>query len=416
MPLVRCLTESGIEEFREYLLANIGKSDASAPTHLLTIPNHSFRFRNADVEIEQREFQSRFEFASYLEQRADAGGIEGTLEGRGLWEWLTLFYFDQVCPVGRDGARVIRKVERYIPDKNRGWHYRHLLKGPYDFLKDVGNQEASKLSLSGPLNNHGGVYEHLVSRPRLRSSPGVQLAARALYFDETDLKPKVGSSSGATKVQEFARLLRNMPVEFDLRTMSMESVLALIPSPFMDRLGEDYAVEIREARTLFRLSEGMSLPVDPQETAVILTTLESRPLTTMQRRIRSDRFRTGVIGAYGARCAVSGIGLAHQDRNGQLQYEVEAAHIIPVSANGSDVVANGLALCRTLHWAFDRGMFWVNRELRVGLTPITRSDSRNEWLQQFAGRRLSVPRGANMMPSVEALRWHAEHVAGIELS
>ena len=160
----------------------------------------------------------------------------------------------------------------------------------------------------------------------------------------------------------------------------------------------------------------MSLPVDPQETAVILTTLESRPLTTMQRRIRSDRFRTGVIGAYGARCAVSGIGLAHQDRNGQLQYEVEAAHIIPVSANGSDVVANGLALCRTLHWAFDRGMFWVNRELRVGLTPITRSDSRNEWLQQFAGRQLSVPQGVNMMPSVEALRWHAEHVAGIELS
>ena len=417
MPLVRCLTDSGIDAFRDYLLNSNRKPDIPAPTHLLESPDYSVRSRLADVEIEQREFESRFEFARYLERQAGSAGLEGALDESGLWEWLTLFYFDQVCPARPDGSRVILKVERYIPDTSRGWHYRHLLKGPCDFRRDVGNNDdACELALSGPVHNHGGAYEHLVSRPRLRSSPGVQLAARALYYDENGMKPKVGISSGGTKVQEFARLLRNMPVEFDLRTMTTESVLALIPSPFLDRLEVDYGQEVREARALFRQPEDLTFSVDPSETADVLTSLESRPLTTMQRRIRSDRFRTGVIGAYDSRCAVSGIGLVHRDRNGQLQYEVEAAHIIPVAANGSDVIANGLALSRTLHWAFDRGMIWVDRELRVGLTPITCSDQRNEWLRQFAGVRLQVPRGANLMPGADALRWHAEHVAGVELS
>lgn len=416
MPLIRCLTQSGIDEFRDYLLTSDGEPDVPVPTHLLDSPNHAARFNLADIEIEQREFQSRIEFARYLERQAGASGLEGALNEQGLWEWLTLFYFDQVCPARPDGSRDILRVERYIPDKSRGWHYRHLLKGPCDFRRDVGNDDACELALSGPVHNHGGAYEHLVSRPRLRSSPGVQLAARALYYDENGKKPKVGISSGVTKVQEFARLLRNMPVEFDLRTMATESVLALIPSPFLDRLEVDYGQEVREARALFRQPEDPTFLVNLSETAEVLTSLESRPLTTMQRRIRSDRFRTGVIGAYSSRCAVSGIGLVHRDINGQLQYEVEAAHIIPVAANGSDVIANGLALCRTLHWAFDRGMIWVDRELRVGLTPITCSDDRNEWLRQFAGVRLQVPRGANLMPSAEALRWHAEHVAGVELS
>ena len=99
-----------------------------------------------------------------------------------------------------------------------------------------------------------------------------------------------------------------------------------------------------------------------------------------------------------------------------MRFEVEAAHIIPVAHGGNDIVPNGLALSRTLHWSFDNGMVWIDGELRVKVANEVMRDSRNEWLRQFAGVRLQVPRGANLMPSADALRWHAEHVAGVELT
>lgn len=62
------------------------------------------------------------------------------------------------------------------------------------------------------------------------------------------------------------------------------------------------------------------------------------------RLIRDAKFSQAVRKAYGAKCAMCGLGI-------EL---VEGAHILPVSAPGStDDVRNGIALCRNHHRAFD---------------------------------------------------------------
>ena len=53
--------------------------------------------------------------------------------------------------------------------------------------------------------------------------------------------------------------------------------------------------------------------------------------------------------------------------NGGGRCEIEAAHIRPIGDghNGPDSVRNGLALSRTVHWMFDRGLVSLSNEYKI---------------------------------------------------
>lgn len=72
---------------------------------------------------------------------------------------------------------------------------------------------------------------------------------------------------------------------------------------------------------------------------------------------RAANFRLKVLQAYDYRCAVT---------RWQLEL-VEAAHILPVSAGPESIddVRNGLALSPTYHRAFDRGLIYLDEDLRM---------------------------------------------------
>jgi putative restriction endonuclease len=65
--------------------------------------------------------------------------------------------------------------------------------------------------------------------------------------------------------------------------------------------------------------------------------------------------------AYENTCAVTGLKII----NGGGRSEVQAAHIRPVSDLGPDSVRNGLALCGTVHWMFDRGLISLDDDYRI---------------------------------------------------
>lgn len=70
------------------------------------------------------------------------------------------------------------------------------------------------------------------------------------------------------------------------------------------------------------------------------------------RPLRDAAFQKVVRQAYDSTCAFTGIRLV----NGGGRCEVEAAHIRPVEKAGPDSPRNGMALSRTVHWMFDRGV------------------------------------------------------------
>lgn len=125
-----------------------------------------------------------------------------------------------------------------------------------------------------------------------------------------------------------------------------------------------------------------------------------RPMVERMTRkpFRDAAFARQVKSAYGARCAMTGLCI----KNGGGRPEVQAAHIRPVAKGGPDTVRNGIALCGTAHWMFDRGLVSVDDDLSI----LIAEDRIPE-----AAKRLFVPDRKLLAPEQEFLRPHKAYLA-----
>ena len=138
-----------------------------------------------------------------------------------------------------------------------------------------------------------------------------------------------------------------------------------------------------------------------------LIDVATRPILEVvtNRRVRDASFRFRVVErAYNGVCALSGIAMT----NGHGRAETDAAHIRPVANDGPDTVRNGIALMKSLHWAFDRGflslsddgdILHVERGLDPSVVALLRTD-----------RRALLPAEDDERPHPSFLGWHREHV------
>jgi putative restriction endonuclease len=129
----------------------------------------------------------------------------------------------------------------------------------------------------------------------------------------------------------------------------------------------------------------------------------------IRRIARSRAFQKRVCSLYDSRCAVCGGGLVSP--NGAI--EVEAAHIVPRSLKGADDARNGICLCRSHHWAFDRGLFGINHHAKIEVPARVAALTENTVLAGFALKRLRSPNVSSLAPAVEALSWHLANVVSL---
>lgn len=98
---------------------------------------------------------------------------------------------------------------------------------------------------------------------------------------------------------------------------------------------------------------------------------------------RSARLRGKVLQVWPARCAACGLELRDDDENA----ECEIAHVRDVHAEGLDLIANSVPLCRTHHWAFDRHLWMIHPEtLRIVVAKSAAS-----YLKTIAGKKIARP-------------------------
>lgn len=124
---------------------------------------------------------------------------------------------------------------------------------------------------------------------------------------------------------------------------------------------------------------------------------------------RSQAFARRVIPLYESRCAVCGF--SHRDTKGR--FEAEAAHIVPRGLKGADDARNGLALCRSHHWAFDRGLFGITTARHVVVPPAIAAEPANAPLLTYNGHPVREPTVAALRPADEALEWHLHEIVGL---
>lgn len=129
--------------------------------------------------------------------------------------------------------------------------------------------------------------------------------------------------------------------------------------------------------------------------------------TTTVRKARDRAFRRKVLEQYDHRCAFTRRKFVSPV--GSMVLGLDAAHVVPVSENGSDHPANGLPLTKDLHWAFDRGLISVASDRTIFVPPSVRAVSGNEFLRDLHGQPIREAIEPALRVMEEALDWHRKN-------
>jgi putative restriction endonuclease len=131
-----------------------------------------------------------------------------------------------------------------------------------------------------------------------------------------------------------------------------------------------------------------------------------RPIiqSIVSRPFRDEAFKRHVRLAYENRCAMTGLRII----NGGGRPEVQAAHIRPVAKSGPDSVRNGIALCSTAHWMFDRGLLSVDQDFRILVA--TRGVPEEAARMLNSDGKVHVPFDGSTKPHQQFLEYHRRFV------
>lgn len=208
--------------------------------------------------------------------------------------------------------------------------------------------------------------------------------ARAVPFQEGGSFYESGlqRQDGGTSKGAFGRAVRALPDhDYD----------AIMRAAFATLLGEESPRH--EARSL--------APGFAESQAEFQRPLIERVVT---RPFRDAAFAGAVKAAYADTCAFTGLRII----NGGGHSEAQAAHIRPVASAGPDSLRNGLALCGTAHWMFDRGLISIADDHQLLLAKGHVPDAFIRMLTPDL--RLKAPNRTDQMPHPIFVRWHRENV------
>ncbi len=228
------LNASGLATFSGWLESLKAGGSIQAPTALLA-DEEAIEPLSTEMEVEPREFASRFEAAEYLHTQFSTAGLTDIEGDSGLWAWLSLFYFDAVCPPGRGDARKPGALARHIPEPgNFQRYYRHLLAGPYRIYRAHRDDPQRALALlCQPLDSPGDVVEQLASRQELVTNPGIMELATRLYVDTENRRPKRGAGGkGGGSARRLSDIIEQFDLTWDLYASSGEELAAVMPKEF----------------------------------------------------------------------------------------------------------------------------------------------------------------------------------------
>lgn len=226
---LRRFTDVGLAGFDAYLVALRCDPALEPPYELLDGSETSEVV--AEVEVEELEFETRYEAGEYLHGLLEEAALTDAARDKALWAWLSLWFFESVCPYDEQGMRKVRDRARYVPDvANFLKYYRHLLASPWRTYKAHRNDPAAAMIiLCQPLDVPGDIVEQFLSRQGLVTNQGFLRAATHLYLNTETGSPKNGASSSARRLASFHDQIE---VTWDIYEMNPSEFLSKLPPEF----------------------------------------------------------------------------------------------------------------------------------------------------------------------------------------
>lgn len=233
MPAVRVLNAEGLTKFSDYLTELRAAPSKTPPFDLLTDGRYSDPF-DPPVTIEQQSFASAYEIGEYMIKVF--GNCEDRLISRnhGLWTWLALFYFDQLCRPDAFGNRKALQEPLYVLEERFSFrrYYKHGIRTPWAAVKLHG-KFAKVLLLTVSKGTRTDIAESLGGYQDIFGNKTIIKSAYAMYFDEIQQKPRRGSGGkGGGSARRLANIARQLELTYDLQDCSPAQFLALLPKEF----------------------------------------------------------------------------------------------------------------------------------------------------------------------------------------
>lgn len=233
---LHALTSKGLERFEEYLVNLKRDPSLPPPRELLTDPELSEPVVRGP-DLDSRAFHSKYEVGLYLAQMLDKVPESRLRTDIGLWGWLTLLFFDQVCPPDHHGKRRRRDLPLYRPrggDPKHGLD-KHILFFPWKMVRLHG--EDARFMLSGPVQKDTKAQREWTGY-NLNVCRGAVGLAHRMYWDSTTGSPRSGATSTGTakkpgrpgNMRRYLRVLQQLDLTYDIYGLATEDMATLLPS------------------------------------------------------------------------------------------------------------------------------------------------------------------------------------------
>ena len=228
---IRRLNENGLKFFQDYIGRIAAGEKGDPPLAILTDDNWS-EPADLNMEVENRTFATRYEMGEYLKDLFGGISAQQIISDTGLWSWLALFWFDQLCPAKADGSRKPSKPYNYILSPNYNHRPRHALRTTWQLVNEYG--ETARFLLSKGPNERGELLEQLAARQFFIGCRGIIEAASCLYSDPARDSFKVGSTSQKRRgnIRRFISYLQQLELTYDLYTLPGDTIITMLPGEY----------------------------------------------------------------------------------------------------------------------------------------------------------------------------------------
>jgi hypothetical protein len=230
---LRKLNDEGVSQFREYI--NSGAT-GPAPVHLLENPETS-EILPHNIIAGTAQFADRYLFGVYLRSLLNPFDPAVIANDRNFWSSLGLLWFDRLCPADASGKRDVKEDYRYILSADYRHYYRHLVRSPWQLVRDHGGNAQLLLIAprenANPLSIHGEILEQFGGRQQVLASRSIIGAAHRMYFDTKTGRPRKGvAGSGPGSARRFGLVLRQLDLTYDAECMPDGSFMSILPGEF----------------------------------------------------------------------------------------------------------------------------------------------------------------------------------------
>lgn len=228
---LRKLNGQGVEIFRTYVNDLREGHEQNYPLYLLDSNEFSQKIA-IDVAIGNEKFDSRYQMGVYLVDLLKNQNMTPYIGDIGLWSWLALYWFDQLCPV-KAGKLIPNMDYNYVYSPGWGKRHRHAVYMTWQLVNRYGPDCAFMLCKT--MSSRGEITEQMMARQENLSSRGVMELGNNLYFDENTGLFKRGAAARKSPgcIARYITWLDQIKMTYDIYSISADDLESLLPDEFV---------------------------------------------------------------------------------------------------------------------------------------------------------------------------------------